>query len=164
MEQIPEVKRKTLRDFIDRHVRVKAEAIYSDELASYTGMADHNTRHETVQHSAEQWVVVDVHINSVEGVWSLCKRSIIGSFHKVSRNRLDHYLEELERRFTNRDNPYIVRDAMRKIVGTETLTYRDLVDGKRETKAAQCHRSYPSVISHSSNMNKPTSSDWTINR
>ena len=73
-------------------------------------------RHETVRHSAEQWVVGDVNTNSVEGVWSLFKRSIIGSFHKVSRKHLDRYLEELEWRFNNRDNPYIFRDALREIV------------------------------------------------
>ena len=62
----------------------EAEAIYTDELASYLGIADANTRHETVNHSAEEWVVGDVHTNSIEGVWSLFKRSIIGAFHQVS--------------------------------------------------------------------------------
>ena len=34
-------------------------------------------------------VVGDVHTNSIEGVWSLFKRSIMGSFHKVSAKHLD---------------------------------------------------------------------------
>ena len=38
---------------------------------------------ETVNHSIEEWVDGDVHMNSIEGVWSLFKRSIIGAFHKV---------------------------------------------------------------------------------
>ena len=64
--------------------------------------------------------------NSVEGVWSLFKRSIVGVFHKVSAKRLDRYLEELEWRFNNRSNPHIFRDTLRRIVNTDTLTYRTL--------------------------------------
>ena len=73
-------------------------------MAAYLGIADHNTRHETVNHSIEEWVDGDVHTNSIEGVWSLFKRSIIGAFHKVSEKHLDRYLEELEWRYGNREN------------------------------------------------------------
>ena len=69
-----------------------------------------------------------MHTNSVEGVWSLLKRSIVGAFHKVSAKHLDRYLEELEWRFNNRNNPHIFRDTLQRIVNTDTLTYRNLVD------------------------------------
>ena len=49
---------------------------------------------------------------------------------------MDRYLEELEWRFNNRDNPYIFRDAMRKIAHADTLTYKELVHGKAETETA----------------------------
>ena len=68
------------------------EAIYTDDLKSYIGIADDDTRHETVNHSAEEWVIGDVHTNSIEGVWSLFKRSIVGSFHKMSAKHMDRYL------------------------------------------------------------------------
>ena len=127
MERIPNVKKATLHDFIARTVRDEAEAIYTDELKSYLGIADHNTRHQTVNHSAEQWVVGDVHTNGIENVWSLFKRSIVGSFHKISVKHIDRYLEELEWRFNNRGNPHIFMDTLRRILRTEHLTYRDLV-------------------------------------
>ncbi len=60
-------------------------------------------------------------------MWSLFKRSIVGSFHKISAKHLDRYLEELEWRFNNRDNPYIFRDALRLIVNADMLPYKDLV-------------------------------------
>ena len=127
VERIPNVRRDTLHSFIDRNVRDEAEAIYTDDLKSYLGIGDADTRHETVNHSAEAWVVGDVHTNSIEGVWSLFKRSIVGTFHKMSVKHLDRYLEELEWRFNNRDNPNIFRDTMKRIVNTGTLTYRSLV-------------------------------------
>ena len=126
LERIPNVRRDTLHDFIDRTVKDETEAIYTDQLASYIGIADNDTRHETVNHGIEEWVRGDVHTNSIEGVWSLFKRSIIGSFHKVSKKHLDRYLEELEWRFSNRDNDHIFVDTLRRIVSTEHLTYEEL--------------------------------------
>ena len=127
-ERIPNIRKPTLHAFINRHVKDETEAIYTDELLSYLGIGDSDTRHRVVRHSVEEWVVGDVHTNSVEGVWSLLKHSIVGSFHKVSAKHLDRYLEELEWRFNNRNNPHIFRDTLRRIVNTDTLTYRKLVD------------------------------------
>ena len=127
LECIPDVKKTTLHDFIARTVKDEAEAIYTDELKSYLGIADHDTRHETVNHSIEEWVVGDVHTNGIEGVWSLFKRSIVGTFHKMSRKHMDRYLEELEWRFNNRDNPHIFHDTLTRIMNTGNLTYRELV-------------------------------------
>lgn len=127
VERIPNVKRETLHGFIGRAVRDEAEAIYTDELKSYLGIADDDTRHETVNHSEEQWVVGEVHTNGIEGVWSLFKRSIVGAFHKMSAKHMDRYLEELEWRFNNRKNPHIFRDTLARIVKTDPLTYKRLI-------------------------------------
>ena len=127
VERISDVKRHTLHGFISRAVRDEAEAIYTDELKSYLGIADHDTRHETVNHSAEQWVIGEVHTNSIEGVWSLFKRSLMGAFHKMSAKHMDRYLEELEWRFNNRNNPNLFQDTLSRIMNTGNLTYRSLV-------------------------------------
>ena len=82
IERIPDVKTKTIHTFIERHVKAEAQAIYTDELQSYLGIADENTRHETVNRSIEEWVVGNVHTNGIEGVWSLFKRSLVGTFHR----------------------------------------------------------------------------------
>ena len=77
--------------------------------------------------SKDEWVRGNVHTNSVEGVWSLFKRSIVGSFHQVSCKHLSAYLDEFEFRFNNRDNPYIFRDAMRELLTAENIEYKELV-------------------------------------
>ena len=126
LKRIQNVRSHTLHRFIAETVKDEAEAIYTDELKSYLGIADENTRHETVNHSTKQWVIGDVHTNSIEGVWSLFKRSIMGAFHKMSAKHMDRYLEELEWRFNNRNNPRIFHDTMKRIVNTDPMTYRDL--------------------------------------
>ena len=87
--------RKTLHEIALRHISPEAEAIFTDEWPAYAGVGDHDTRHETVNHSREEFVRGDVHTNTVEGVWSLLKRSIIGAFHHVNVKHLDKYLSEL---------------------------------------------------------------------
>ena len=72
-----------------------------------------------------------MHTNSIEGVWSLFKRSLVGSFHKVSRKHLSRYLEELEWRYNNRDNDHIFVDTLRRIVNTGALTYEELIGPQR---------------------------------
>ncbi len=127
LQTIPDTTRKTLHSFIDKYVAPDTEAIYTDEWPAYKGIADKDTRHETVNHSAEEWVRGDVHTNSIENVWSLFKRSVMGSYHKVSHKHLDSYLDELEWRFNNRDNPFLFRDTLLKLIGSENLEYKKLI-------------------------------------
>lgn len=118
-----------LKSFIDQNI-AKDALIYTDEHRSY-GYLDREAidRHETVNHGKEEWVRGDVHTNSVESVWSLFKRSIVGSYHQLSAKHLDAYMDEIAFRFNNRENPYLFRDTLLKLLRGETLTYRSLVRG-----------------------------------
>lgn len=127
METAPDATRPTLHGFINEYVSADAEAIHTDEHSAYKGIGDENTRHETVNHSQEEWVRGDVHTNSIEGMWSLFKRGVVGSFHHVSRKHLDRYLDEFEFRFNNRNNPYIFRDALKELLGANPVRYQELV-------------------------------------
>ena len=118
--------RKTLHGFIAKATAPDTEAIMTDDWPAYDGIADHDTRHETVNHSLEEYVRGNVHTNTIENVWSLLKRSIIGSYHKVSLKHLDAYLDELEWRFNNRDNPSLFRDTLLKLLSSENLSYETL--------------------------------------
>ena len=60
-------------------------------------------------------------------MWSLFKRSVVGSFHKVSTKHIDRYLSELEWRYNNRKNDRTFVDTLRRIVQTDALPYKDLV-------------------------------------
>ena len=119
--------RETLHDFIQEHTADETIAYFTDDWAPYDGIADDDTRHETVNHSIEEWVRGEVHTNSIENVWSLLKRSIMGSYHQLSVKHLNAYLDELEWRFNNRDNPFLFRDTLLRLLKTEHLEYEELV-------------------------------------
>lgn len=127
LKVIDDRSREALHEFIKQYVGDNAEAIYTDDWPSYNGIADGDTKHETVNHSQEEWVRGDVHTNYVENIWSLLKRSLVGSYHKVSKKHLDAYLDELEWRFNNRDNPYLFRDTLIKLIKSENLEYKELI-------------------------------------
>jgi transposase-like protein len=119
--------RETLHGFIRENTAGDTEAIYTDEWSAYKGIADKDTKHEAVKHRDKEWARGEVHTNSIEKVWSLLNRSIVRSYHQVSAKHLDAYLDELEFRFNNRENPYMFRDAMFKLVVADNLPYQKLI-------------------------------------
>jgi transposase-like protein len=117
----------TLQGFVTDHCVDETERIYTDEHSSYIGIGDEDTIHESVNHSAEEWVRGDVHTNSVEGVWSLFKRAVVGSYHQVSAKHLDRYLDEFQFRFNGRTNLHLFRDTIMRLLDAPKLTYAELV-------------------------------------
>ena len=59
-------------------------------------------------------------------LFSLLKRGIMGTWHKVSVKHLAAYLDEMTFRFNNRKNDFIFRDTMLKLIGSTNLEYKEL--------------------------------------
>ncbi len=127
LEVISKANRKNLHGFIKEFVAPDTKEIITDEWTPYIGIEDHDTKHTTVNHSAKQWVKGDAHTNTIESVWSLLKRSIMGSYHKIDPKHLNSYLDELEWRYNNRENPYLFRDTLKKLIEAENLEYQKLI-------------------------------------
>ena len=70
-----------------------------------------------------------MHSNTVEGVFSLLKRGVMGSFHSVSKKHLPNYLGEFEFRWNTRkcDDGERVAKAIKFVQG-KRLEYRESVD------------------------------------
>jgi transposase-like protein len=119
------VSKQILISIIKQRVSNKA-TVYTDENASYTSLKKSH-EHDTVNHSAEEWVRGKVHTNTIESAWSLFNRSIIGSYHKLSTKHLDAYLNEFEWRYNNRRNQYLFRDTLLKLISAQKLEYKELV-------------------------------------
>ena len=109
------------------HAQAKAKAIYTDQATWYRNIGDEDTRHESVDHSAEEWVRGDVSTQGIESAWSLFKRSIIGSYHALSAKHLQAYLDEFSFRFNNRNNPFLFRDTLRALISADALPYAEPV-------------------------------------
>jgi len=120
---------KIVRQFIAETTAPDTKRLMTDGHSAYFGIQDHDTRHESVDHNAKEWVSGDVHTNSIENAWSLFKRSIVGAYHQVSAKHLDAYLDEFEFRFNNRKNPFIFRDTLLKMLEARNVEYKVLTQG-----------------------------------
>jgi hypothetical protein len=81
-----------------------------------------------VNHSKE-WVKygdIDVHTNTIESAFSLLKRGLIGSFHRVSIKHLHRYLAEFEHRFNARNNDNRFEQMVRRMLTTGGIEYKEL--------------------------------------
>ena len=60
-----------------------------------------------------QYVTGAVHTNTIEGFWSMIKRGVVGTYHKVSAKYLPLYVAEFQFRYNNRMNEDIFGEAIR---------------------------------------------------
>ena len=95
------------------------------DLARKLETLEQKYTHEVVDH-AVQYVRGNVHTNSLENFWSLLKRGIVGTWHKVSAKHLPAYLDEMCFRFNNRKNQFLFRDTLIKLILSPNLEYKDL--------------------------------------
>lgn len=96
--------------FVRKVVSDKVSLLATDESKVYQHLTDYP--HETVMHSARQYVVGAVHTNTIEGFWSIFKRGIVDSFHKVSAKYMPLYVAEFQFRYNNRANADIFGTAI----------------------------------------------------
>jgi transposase-like protein len=125
-----DAKQGTLAKYIKENISDDVHVIMTDDLRAYPGaieLAGHSSaKHKTVNHSAGVYVDGDITTNGIESAFSLLKRGIIGSWHKVSAKHLAAYLDEMTFRFSNRSNPYLFRDTLMKLIEAPVLEYKKL--------------------------------------
>jgi transposase-like protein len=61
------------------------------------------------------------HTNTLENVWSVFKRSIVGSYHQLSMKHLDRYFDEFELRFNDGHNPFLFRDKLLRLLASSNI-------------------------------------------
>jgi hypothetical protein len=102
----------TMEQFVRTVYGDKVSLLATDEHHAYANLKD-TFEHCHVKHCAKQYVVGAIHTNTIEGFWSLFKRSIVGSFHKVSAKYLRLYIAEAQFRYNNRLNADIFGEAIK---------------------------------------------------
>jgi transposase-like protein len=123
-----DAKASTIREIINANVGSHVEVIHTDESTIYPWALDkiQRDKHRTINHT-RQYAHGDVHTNTVESAFSLLKRGIVGTWHKVSAKHLPAYLDEMCFRFNNRKNPFLFRDTLTKMIQSPNLELKDLM-------------------------------------
>src|ERR1700687_3724009 len=113
------------------HKRVEVgSVVHTDEAGSYSALSGLFFRHDTVNHSEGEFVRAGVTTNSIESVFAVLKRGLIGVYHHTSPKHLGRYVDE----FTFRLNEGNVKhhtltrlDSLIGAVANKRLTYKTLV-------------------------------------
>ena len=101
--------------------------VMTDSAWAYGSLPLHFKRHESVNHSKDEYVRGDAHTNTIEGFFSIFKRGVYGTYQHISEAHLKRYLAEFDFRYTNREKVGIgdVERADRALIGAKgkRLTY-----------------------------------------
>ena len=121
---IPTPSRKVLTGVVRSRVSTKAEMLVTDQYRAYKSLGE-DYRHKSINHLRE-YVRGNVHTNSIENFWSLFKRGLIGSFHKMSTKHMHRYVNEFTYRFNGRKNPNIWGDTLNNLLRGKAVPYQEL--------------------------------------
>jgi transposase-like protein len=135
-----DAKSGTLAKYIRENVSTDVDVIVTDEFNAYpTAMKELSMtdRHKTIKHKAKVYLDGDIHTNTVENAFSLLKRGIVGTWHRISAKHLAAYLDEMTFRFNRRKNSDLFMDTLRHMITAPVLTFQKLttpptVQGKTE--------------------------------
>jgi transposase-like protein len=102
--------------------------LHTDESKLYTLVGNTFSAHETVRHSAYEYVRGDVHTNTVEGVFSIFKRGMKGVYQHCKEKHLHRYLAEYDFRYNTRTalgyNDLMRAEELASQIKGKRLTYR----------------------------------------
>jgi len=102
-KHVENAKSKTLLPIVAKNIQPHA-IIYTDEFRSYNKLTDMDYYHEKIHHCNKEYVLGKIHINNIEGFWSIMKRGISGVYHSVSSKHLNKYINEYVFRYNHRED------------------------------------------------------------
>jgi hypothetical protein len=91
----------TVQKIVTENV-ARESRLHTDESRLYTGADAFFASHETVKHSAKEYVRGDVHTNCAEGYFSIFKRGMKGIYQHCREKHLHRYLAEYDFRYNHR--------------------------------------------------------------
>ncbi len=119
----------TIHGIIHQHVETRS-TLHTDEFAGYRGLAGLFFDHETINHGAAEFVRDDVTTNSIESVFAVLKRGLIGVYHHASPKHLGRYVDEFSFRL---NEGHVERHTLQRLdsfvdgVAGKRLTYKALI-------------------------------------
>lgn len=125
-----DAKSNTIYKVVNENVDAeKADAIMTDDFVAYQfGLGPAlQKKHHAINHSKGNYVMGDVHTNTIENAFSLFKRGIVGNFHQVSIKHLHRYLSEFEFRFNRREAADRFEQTLRRMTQIAPMQYKQLV-------------------------------------
>ena len=108
--KVTDTKASTLMPIIKQFCKENAH-FFTDELTSYSCLDREGMKHSVIEHGKKEFSKDGITTNSIEGFWGHFKRMIFGTYHFVSKDYLQRYLDEAVYRYNTRKADESVRFA-----------------------------------------------------
>ncbi len=125
---VPDAKATILQPVLEKHISPDVETIYTDEHPIYPFLLKHtfDGKHKTINHS-RTYGIGPIHTNTIENAFSLLKRGLYGTYHKVSIKHLGRYCNEFSYRFNRRGEQLAMfSETLKHLTRGEVLPYKKL--------------------------------------
>jgi transposase-like protein len=130
LQKVENLKADTLRQLYQQNVSPNAGKVFTDGSPTYHFVVPKD-KHVPTNHEQELRDTGTVTNKTIEGAFSLFKRGVVGSYHKLSQDHLDSYLGEFCWRYNRRKmQPWMFQTLLRELVTKKPMTYKTLT---RET-------------------------------
>ncbi len=121
--------KKTVRHLAKGHIE-KGATVFTDEARAYDAIPGAGFQHQTVNHSAGEYINGMAHTNGIESVWALLKRGYTGTFHHFSMKHCQRYVDEFVFRLNEGHCAVDTLDRMKSVCMAgkgKRLTYKTLM-------------------------------------
>ncbi len=81
-----------------------SSVVFTDEWHAYGSIGAGYKGHHRIKHAEKVYVEGNVHTQTIEGFWALMKTGLSGTYHAVSRQWLQSYVNEYAWRYNHRDD------------------------------------------------------------
>jgi transposase-like protein len=126
MVPIKDSKIEIIEPVLDKHISPDA-TLHTDGHPTYAIIGQRKFKHRAIDHT-RSYAIGDLHTNTIENAFSLLKRGIYGTYHRVSIKHLPRYCNEFSYRFNRRDQQREMFDATIKgLLKAKPLPYKRLI-------------------------------------
>lgn len=122
---VNDTRSSTLLPIIMQYCAVNT-VIFTDELKSYQPLSRRGFRHHVIRHGQKEYSRKGVTTNTIEGFWGHFKRMVFGTYHSVSKEYLQSYIDEAVYKYNTRKMGSGERFTIMFGKFMETVSYNDV--------------------------------------
>ena len=126
MQRVENCRANEIRPILAANLSPNVKQVLTDSAPVFS-VTIPKDKHTESNHRVELDTFGELSMRTIEGAFSLFKRGVIGSYHKLSKDHLDSYLQEFCWRYNRRGMQSAMFETLtRELVAKKPLTYRKL--------------------------------------
>ena len=129
LQRVANARAVSIRPVLESKLSPNVSQVITDSASVYTTLIPAD-KHKETSHKDELREFGELSTRTIEGAFSLFKRGVIGSYHKLSKDHLDSYLGEFCWRYNRRKlQSHMFDEVAKSLINKKPLSYKHLTRG-----------------------------------